>query len=150
MISRVLRLIVVGSVLVATLPLLSRALVAQNLGTIGTGTAGESTAQGRAATPSGPALRLPNGHPDFSGVWDHAYVPDMTLSNARDGLQKGPGDLPFTPAGLQNFKSYNPERDGDYTGMCMPFGLMRSVNAPYPFQIMQNDKYVAIMFEQST
>ena len=148
--SRVFSPIVVAIVLIATVAFVSRALLAQNLGTIGTGTAGESTAQGRGGTPSGPAPRLPNGHPDFSGVWDHAYVPDMTLSNARSGLQKGPGDLPFTPAGLENFKNYNPERDGDYTGMCMPFGLMRSVNAPYPFQIMQNDKYVAIMFEQST
>jgi hypothetical protein len=150
MTSRVLRPIVVAIVLVVSGALVSRTLVAQNLGTIGTGTAGESTAQGRGATPSGPAPRLPSGHPDFSGVWDHAYVPDMTLSNARGGLQKGPGELPFTPAGLENFKSYNPERDGDYTGMCMPFGLMRSVNAPYPFQIMQSDKYVAILFEQST
>jgi hypothetical protein len=148
--SRVHRPIVVAIVLIATVAFVSRALLAQNLGTIGTGTAGESTAQGRGGTPSGPAPRLPNGHPDFSGVWDHAYVPDMTLSNVRSGLQTGPGDLPFTPAGLENFKSYNPERDGDYTGMCMPFGLMRSVNAPYPFQIMQNDKYVAILFEQST
>ena len=148
--TRVLRPIVVGIVLLATAALSSRTLRAQNLGTIGTGAAGESTAQGRGAAPNGPAPRLPNGHPDFSGVWDHAYVPDMTLSNARGGLQKGPGELPFSPAGLENFKSYNPERDGDYTGMCMPFGLMRSVNAPYPFQIMQNDKYVAILFEQST
>jgi hypothetical protein len=150
MTSRVLRPIVVCIVLLATAALVSRTVRAQNLGTIGTGKAGESTAAGPAATPSGPAPRLPNGHPDFSGVWDHAYVPDMTLSNARGGLQKGPGALPFSPAGLENFKSYNPERDGDYTGMCMPFGLMRSVNAPYPFQIMQNDKYVAILFEQST
>jgi hypothetical protein len=32
----------------------------------------------------------------------------------------------------------------------MPFGLMRSMNSPYPLQIMQNDKYVAFLFEQST
>jgi len=130
---------------------LSRSIGAQNLGTIGTRESGESTAKGPGATPSGPAPRLPNGHPDFSGVWDHAYVPDMTLSNARTpGLQKGAGELPYSAAGLENIKNYNPERDGDYTGMCMPFGLMRSVNAPYPFQIMQSDNYVAILFEQST
>jgi hypothetical protein len=27
---------------------------------------------------------------------------------------------------------------------------MRSVNAPYPFQILQNDRYVALLFEQNT
>ena len=113
-------------------------------GTLGTGVAGESTAltPGKWTPPTGPAPRLPNGKPDFSGVWDHPYVPDMSGSNARNpALQKGAGPLPYTPAGLENIKSYDPEKNGDYTGMCMPFGLMRSVNAPYPFQIMQNDKY---------
>ena len=124
----------------------------QNLGTIGTGEAGESTVKtpGKFVPPTGPAPRLPNGRPDFSGVWDHPYVPDMSASNARNpALQKGAGPLPYTPAGLENIKSYDPEKNGDYTGMCMPFGLMRSVNAPYPFQIMQNDKYFTILFEQS-
>ena len=107
----------------------------QNLGTLGTGVAGESTAltPGKWTPPTGPAPRLPNGKPDFSGVWDHPYVPDMSASNARNpALQKGAGPLPYTPAGLENIKSYDPEKDGDYTGMCMPFGLVRSVNAPYP------------------
>jgi hypothetical protein len=125
---------------------------AQNLGTLGTGVAGESTAwtPGKWTPPTGPAPRLPNGKPDFSGVWDHAYVPDMSASNVRNPrLQTGAGPLPYTPAGLENIKSYDPEKDGDYTGMCMPFGLMRAVNAPYPFQIMQNDKYVTFLFEQN-
>jgi hypothetical protein len=127
-------------------------LGAQNLGTLGTGVAGEATVQtpGRYVPPTGPAPRLPNGKPDLSGVWDHAYVPDMSASNARNpSFQKGAGPLPYTPAGLENIKSYDPEKNGDYTGMCMPFGLMRSVNAPYPFQIMQNDKYVTFLFEQN-
>jgi hypothetical protein len=124
---------------------------AQNLGTLGTGIAGETTAARPGGVPTGPAPRLPNGHIDFSGVWDHAYVPDMSLSNNRTpALQKGAGELPYSPAGLQNITRYDPERDGDYTGMCMPFGLMRSVNAPYPFQIMQSDKYVTFLFEQNT
>ena len=99
--------------------------------------------------PSGPAPRLANGKPDFNGVWDHPYVPDMSLSR-NAAIQKGAGPLPYTDAGLANIKSYDPEKNGDYTGMCMPFGLMRSVNSPYPIQIMQNDKYVAFLFEQST
>jgi len=132
---------------------LLEAVSAQNLGTIGSGVAGESTAKGPAEwkPPTGPAPRLPNGRPDFSGVWDHPYVPDMSASNARNpAFQTGAGPLPYTPAGLENITKYNPQKDGDYTGMCMPFGLMRSVNAPYPFQIMQSDKYVALLFEQST
>ena len=105
MTSRVSRLLIVLASSLAVVLALSRSMGAQNLGTIGTGTAGESTANGAATTPTGPAPRLPNGHPDFSGVWDHAYVPDMTLSNARGGLQKGPGELPFTSAGRENYST---------------------------------------------
>src|SRR5262245_16955785 len=76
--SRVPRLLIFLASSLAVVLLLSGSMGAQNLGTIGTGTAGESTAKGAATTPNGPAPRLPNGHPDFSGVWDHAYVPDMT------------------------------------------------------------------------
>jgi hypothetical protein len=124
---------------------------ADTLGTLGAGIPQEQTTPGRFTPPTGPAPRLPNGKPDFSGVWDHPYVPDLSASNQRNpALQKGAGPLPYTPAGEQNIKAYDPEKNGDYTGMCMPFGFMRSVNSPYPLQIMQNDKYVAFLFEQST
>jgi hypothetical protein len=101
--------------------------------------------------PTSPAPRTGAGKPDFSGVWDHPYVPDMSRSNPRNpAIQKGPGDLPYTAAGTSNITAYDPAKNGDYTGMCMPFGLMRSMNSPYPLQIMQNDKYIAFLFEQST
>lgn len=118
----------------------------------GTSTSGSGVSASPAwSPPTGPAPRLPSGRPDFSGVWDHQYVPDMTATNQRNpALQKGPKELPYTPAGLENMKQYNPERDGDYTGMCMPYGLTRSMNAPYPIQVFQNDKYIAFLFEVST
>src|SRR5262245_58187540 len=87
--------------------LVPRNAFAQNLGTLGTGVAGESSVKtpGRYVPPTGPAPRLPNGKPDFSGVWDHAYVPDMSASNVRNpSFQKGAGPLPYTPAGLDNIK----------------------------------------------
>jgi hypothetical protein len=98
------------------------------------------------SVPSGPAPRTASGKPDLSGVWTVPYVPDMTRSRPN---QKGMAELPFTPEGAANFKSYD-AANGDYTGVCMPFGLVRSMNAPYPLQIMQNDKHVAILWEQST
>jgi hypothetical protein len=122
------------------------------LGTLGAGVPGEVGPGGaKWVRPTGKAPRLSNGKPDFSGVWEHAYVPDMAVSNAANpSMQKGPGTLPYTPAGLTNIQRYNPEVDGDYTGSCMPFGLMRSMNAPYPIQVMQNDRYIAFLFEQNT
>lgn len=100
----------------------------------------------RASAQDGSAPRLPHGQPDLNGVWDIPYVPDMT----KDGRnQKGYAELPFTPAGLQNWKSYDPA-DGDYTGSCLPYGLSRSLNAPYPMRIMQTDKHVAFLFELNT
>ena len=123
----------------------------KTLGTVGAGVAGEGTVPQKWTPPTGPAPRTASGKPDFNGVWDHPYVPDMSASNARNpALQKGAGPLPYTEAGQQNIKAYDPEHNGDYTGMCMPFGLTRSMNSPYPIQIMQNDRYVSLLFEQSS
>jgi hypothetical protein len=95
---------------------------------------------------SGPAPRTADGKPDFSGLWQRPYVPDMTKTT-RD--QQGTADLPFTEAGLKEWKAYDAAK-GDYTGACLPFGLMRSMNSPDPIQIMQNPKYVALLYEQNT
>jgi hypothetical protein len=121
--------------------------VGSTLGTVGSGIPGESSTPGSRNAPTGPAPRLPNGKPDFNGLWDHAYVPDMSLSARNPAQQKGAGPLPFTPAGIENITSYDPEKDGDYTGMCMPYGLTRSFNGPFPIQIMQTATHVAFLFE---
>lgn len=100
-----------------------------------------------AQTPARPIPRTPDGKPDFQGVWDHPYVPDMT-ADRKD--QKGAGALPYTAWGADNFKTYDVSKF-DYTGHCLPFGLMRSVNVGgYPIQIMQNSTYLAFLFEQNT
>jgi hypothetical protein len=151
------RAVFTGIAALASVAALSLTIVAQGtppvgstLNTLGSGVANESSTRVVEKAPTGPPPRLPSGRPDFSGVWDHPYVPDMTATNQRNpALQKGAGALPFTPAGEANIKAYNPERDGDYTGMCMPMGFTRSVNAPYPIQIMQSDKYITFLFEQN-
>jgi hypothetical protein len=119
--------------------------------------------------PSGPTPKTPEGKPDFSGLWQRPYTPDMT-KNARD--QQGyaeapftPGDspqarqaliekgqraeLPFTKLGLEQWVNYDAAK-GDYTGACLPFGLVRSMNSPDPIQVMQNPKYLAMLYEQNT
>jgi hypothetical protein len=96
--------------------------------------------------PSGPTPRTAKGKVDFSGVWEKPYVPDMT----KDGRnQKGFPDLPFTPWGEHEWKTYD-AAEGDYTGACLPFGMTRSMNTPEPMQLMQSDTYLAFLFEQNS
>jgi hypothetical protein len=45
--------------------------------------------------PTGPAPKAADGKPDFSGLWQRPYVPDMS-KNSRNGDQKGMDPLPFT------------------------------------------------------
>jgi hypothetical protein len=100
----------------------------------------------QAGVPTGPAPRLKNGKPDLSGVWEHPFVPDFT-KNANG--QQGTPELPYSADGLAKWKAYDPAQ-GDYTGNCLPFGLVRSVNSPYPIQIVQNERDIAFLFEQNT
>ena len=87
------------------------------------------------------------GKPDLNGIWEFPYVPDMARSNNRN--QFGPGELPFTAAGKLNFDSYN-ATDGDYTGACLPFGHVRSMNSPNPVQFFQTESAFAYLFEVNT
>jgi len=97
-----------------------------------------------AAFASGQGIpRLPDGKPDLNGVWQRPYVPDMSR-DARD--QQGAGELPFTPGGADIFKSYDPAKF-DYTGHCLPQGLTRSMNSPFPIQIVQTTKTFAVLYE---
>ena len=87
--------------------------------------------------------RLPNGKPDLNGVWERPYVPGM----ARSGKdQEGPWTLPFTPWGAQTFKNYDVTKF-DYTGHCLPQGLTRSMNSPFPIEIFQTTKRMAVLYE---
>jgi hypothetical protein len=106
---------------------------------------GQAPSAGVAPSAEGPPRRA-DGRPDLTGVWMPPYVPDMT-ADRRD--QRGYAELPFTAWGLANWSSYD-AASGDYTGSCFPFGLQRSINAPYPFQIMQDERHVALMFEINT
>lgn len=96
--------------------------------------------------PSAAIPRMPDGTPNLNGFWEHPFVPDVT----KDGKdQKGVAELPYTEWGANDFKNYDPAQY-DYTGHCLPFGLMRSMNGGgYPIQIVQYGKYLAMLFEQS-
>ena len=104
----------------------------------------------KVALPSGSIPRTADGKPSLSGVWEIPYVPDMSKSGRAPAgtvpAQVGPGALPFTAWGEQDFKNYNPEKF-DYTAHCLPMGWTRQMNTPMPIEIMQEPNRVAILFE---
>ena len=139
------------------------------------GAAGGQRGRGAPEPPAGPTPRLPNGRPDLSGHWANPYVPNMSargsvvdpatrmpLTFPRQGealTSAAPGstgtapkvfDLPYSEWGLKNWTGYDPARDGDYAGSCLPFGMSRSLNSPHGLQIVQNNDAVALLFEQGT
>src|SRR5262245_29514486 len=106
---RVYSILPASALILILLPAAALAQAEGTLGTLGAGIAGESSTPGKWTTPTGPAPRTPSGRPDFNGVWDHPYVPDMSATNPRNpALQKGPGSLPYTEAGQKNIAAYDP------------------------------------------
>lgn len=131
--------------------------------------------QGAPQPPAGPTPRLPNGKPDLSGHWTNPYTPNMAgrgalldpktkqpLTFARQGeplpdaAPNATGnatrtfDLPYTEWGLKQWKIYDPVKNGDYAGSCLPFGMSRSINSPHGVQIIQNNDALAFLWEQNT
>jgi hypothetical protein len=97
--------------------------------------------------------RLPNGKPDFNGVWDHPRVADVTKDGKGCGsytlgcTQKGSGELQFTPSGLATWK--DEEHRFDYSGHCLPWGYTRAWQVEYPVEIVQTPERMAILFESN-
>ena len=132
---------------------------------------------GRGAAPQqpvGPVPRLANGKPDLSGLWANPYTADMaqrpvdpktreplkfarqgeSLPDARPRATGGNTprtyDLPFTEWGLKEWKEYDPVKNGDYAGSCLPFGMSRNINSPHGVQVIHHPDALAFLFEQNT
>jgi hypothetical protein len=113
---------------------------------------GKGGGRGGPVAPTGPTPRAADGKPDLSGLWFRPYTPNMASGPAKENRQgdpTGPKELPFTAAGKAIWDKYE-AGDGDYTGACLPFGLMRSMNSPDPIQFIQNPPYLALLYEQNT
>jgi hypothetical protein len=78
-------------------------------------------------------------HPDLNGVWQGPYTPDLSRT-------LGPGQtIPFSPYGAERYKKVDPANNPD--GFCLPVGPARGFQSPAPFQVVQTDNTIAILFE---
>lgn len=94
----------------------------------------------------GPAPRLPNGKPSMAGIWSTTRRADITAKNQ-------PGFIPelaYTAWGKRQWDNYDPNKNGDYAGSCLPFGISRSLYGPHPTQIIQDNNYLVFLFEQGS
>jgi hypothetical protein len=85
-----------------------------------------------ASVPEGPPPRLPDGTPDFSGVW----VGSGPIGDIRSGLLPGE-EVVLLPAADALMKSRMAADDPE--ALCLPTGVPRI--APYPWRIVQTPAY---------
>lgn len=85
------------------------------------------------------SLSAQQKRPDLNGVWQGPYTPDLNRA-----LPQGQ-TIPLTPYGDERFKTIDPANNPD--GFCLPVGPARGFQSPAPFQIVQNDNIVAVLFE---
>jgi hypothetical protein len=101
--------------------------------------AGAVTAAGQnAQLPLPPKMPPPGeGIPDFNGVWELPYTPDLSRPFG--------GPLPFTPVGEEKYKTHL--GGDDPHGFCQPTGPTRAFHSPFPFQLVQTAGMTVVLFE---
>jgi hypothetical protein len=121
------KLVVICALVAFALPLLVHAqtgAAGKDVGTVGT--------KNRAAIPTGPVSRLPNGHPDLNGVWvGGGPINDLEKDG---GLKPGEIDSLLLPWA----KELMSKRDVTLEphNQCLPMGVPRTT--PFPFRFLQN------------
>ncbi|HLF10819.1 MAG TPA: hypothetical protein VJA26_06360 [Gammaproteobacteria bacterium] len=124
------------SVLTGAIALLAAAaVVAQNAPTATTSPAGSGGANNAAlaeSRPRGPAPRLPDGTPDFAGVW----VGGGPVGDIAEGLMPGE-EIVLLPEAAALMKSRMAADDPE--ARCLPTGVPRV--APYPWRVVQTPSH---------
>lgn len=100
-----------------------------------------ATAFAQAAKPAGAIPRMPDGHPDMSGVWQRPFVQDMTKDSPG---QKGEPNLPYT-----EWSKANLVEEFDYSAFCLPLGYTRSISSPMPVEIVQRPDRTVLLYEMN-
>jgi hypothetical protein len=114
---------------------LAQLALAQSVPSASTSPAGSGGANNPAlvaAVPEGPPPRLPDGTPDFSGVW----VGSGPIGDIRSGLLPGE-EVVLLPAADALMKSRMAADDPE--ALCLPTGVPRI--APYPWRIVQTPAF---------
>jgi len=86
----------------------------------------------------GPVPRLPDGHPDLSGVWQGGGP----VGDIAQGLAKGE-TIPILPAAKAIMDKRQSNQDPEAN--CLPTGIPRI--APYPWRIVQTPTHIFFLFE---
>jgi hypothetical protein len=94
----------------------------------------EGTPKPPAAIPTGPAPRMPDGKPSFSGVWNSPNFGNMG------------GALPLQPWAAKAAEDHHKNDDADDPeAKCLPSGVPRI--SPYPMKIVQTSDLIVMLFE---
>jgi hypothetical protein len=109
--------------------------------------------------------RGPDGHPNLNGIWqamntanwdleDHNAQAGPVLALGAEGAEPGGlsvvegGKIPYRPEALEKRKqNYQNRLKLDPEIYCYLPGVPRATYMPYPFQIFQSDREIAIAYE---
>jgi len=91
----------------------------------------------RAAVPSGPAPRTPEGTPDLSGIWINVYNPDTPPP-------------PLQPWAAEVLRQRTENGSKDYPGgYCLPANAS-SITRAFPYKFVQTPKLIVVIHESDT
>lgn len=114
-----------------------------------------ATASGMAAEGAAAAIpRMPDGKPDFSGIWESMSGADYDLE-PHAGREDAPpgagvvvgGKLPYQPWAIKKrAENFAARATADFTRLnCYTLGVPRSVYFPAPFQILQRPRDLTLI-----
>ena len=102
--------------------------------------------------------RLPDGHPDFQGVWRNASISAAFNVEGQKAYYNEPGGpsvivdppdgkLPYLPAALEQANDNHVIANAIPVGHCHTHGVPRSLVPPFPIEIVQDSNYVVLLSE---
>jgi hypothetical protein len=109
-----------------------------------------------AKTSTASVHRLPNGKPDFNGIWQALNTASWDIQAHSGQLDQPPGsgvvegnEIPYQPWALAKKKENFAKRKSDdlTESKCYMPGVPRITYMPYPFQIAQSSKAMAFSYE---